>query len=84
MRRATEAMGHKTASAYGYATHAKPQGFIIRPPLLNTNKKCFSEEHGFNEATNRTDTTYKAGSTAVEGRRVPALPRRSPPTHTLT
>ena len=35
MRRAT---GHKIASAYGYATqHAKPQGFIIRPPLLTTN-----------------------------------------------
>ena len=29
-------MGHKTASAYGYATHTNPQGFIIRPPLLTT------------------------------------------------
>ena len=34
MRRAAEATGHKTASAYGYAIHTKPQGFIIRPPLL--------------------------------------------------
>ena len=31
-------MGHKTASAHGCATHTKPQGFIIRPPLLTTNK----------------------------------------------
>ena len=37
MRRATEATGHKTARAYGYATHIKPQGFIIRPPHLTTN-----------------------------------------------
>ena len=36
-RRATDAMGHKIASAYGYATHTKPQGFIIRPPLQTTN-----------------------------------------------
>jgi hypothetical protein len=37
--RATDATGHKIASAYGYATrHTKPQGFIIRPPLLTTNK----------------------------------------------
>ena len=37
MRRATDATGHKIASAYGYATQhklTKPQGFIIRPPLL--------------------------------------------------
>ena len=34
-------MGHKIASAYGYATHTKPQGFIIRPPLLTTNKVVF-------------------------------------------
>ena len=26
------------ASAYGYATRTKPQDFIIRPPLLTTNK----------------------------------------------
>ena len=26
--------GHKTASAYVYATHIKPHGFIVRPPLL--------------------------------------------------
>jgi hypothetical protein len=33
MRRATDATGHKIASAYGYATqHTKPQGFIISPP----------------------------------------------------
>jgi hypothetical protein len=39
MRRATDATGHKIASAYGYATqHTKPQGFVIRPPLLTTNK----------------------------------------------
>ena len=37
-RRATDAMGHKIARAYGYATHTKPQGFISRPPLLTTNK----------------------------------------------
>jgi hypothetical protein len=37
MRRATDAMGHKIASAYGYATHTKPQGFFIHPPLLATN-----------------------------------------------
>jgi len=30
-RRATNAMGHKIARAYGYATHTKPQGFISRP-----------------------------------------------------
>ena len=36
-RRATDAMGHKIARAYGYATHIKPQGFIIRPPLQTTN-----------------------------------------------
>ena len=37
--RATDATGHKIASAYGYATrHTKPQGFIIRPPLLTTYK----------------------------------------------
>ena len=36
-RRATDAMGHKAASAHGYATHTNPQGFIIRPPLLTTN-----------------------------------------------
>jgi hypothetical protein len=36
---ATDATGHKIASAYGYATqHTKLQGFIIRPPLLTTNK----------------------------------------------
>jgi hypothetical protein len=40
----------------------------------------FSEEHGFNEATNKTNTTYKAGSTVGEGRRAPALPRRPQPT----
>ena len=29
----------RPASAHGYATqHTKPQGFIIRPPLLTTNK----------------------------------------------
>ena len=44
MRRATEATRHKTASASGYAygctqhIYTKPQGFIIRPPLLTTNK----------------------------------------------
>ena len=37
-RRATDAMRHKTARAYGYATHIKPQGFTSRPPLLTTNK----------------------------------------------
>jgi hypothetical protein len=36
----TDATGHKIASAYGCATqHTKPQGFIIRPPLLTTQKK---------------------------------------------
>ena len=39
---ATDATGHKIASAYGYdysyaTQHTKPQGFIIRPPLLTTN-----------------------------------------------
>ena len=38
MRRATDAMRHRTARAYGYATHIKPQGFTSRPPLLTTNK----------------------------------------------
>jgi hypothetical protein len=33
-RRATDAMGHKIARAYGFATHTKPQGFISRLPLL--------------------------------------------------
>ena len=46
MRRATEATGHKTASAYGYATHTKPQGFIIRPPLLTTNKVSMPASQG--------------------------------------
>jgi hypothetical protein len=32
-RRATDATGHKIATQ-----HTKPQGFIIRPPLLTTNK----------------------------------------------
>jgi hypothetical protein len=32
------------------------------------------------EATNITDTTYKAGSTVGEGRQALALPRRSQPT----
>ena len=43
-RRATDAMGHKAASAYGYATHTNPQGFIIRPPLLTTNKAFLRSE----------------------------------------
>ena len=30
-RRATDAMGHKIARAYGYATHIKPQGFTSPP-----------------------------------------------------
>jgi hypothetical protein len=39
MRRATDATGHNIASAYEYTTqHTKPQGFIIRPPLLTSNK----------------------------------------------
>ena len=33
-----DAMRHKTARAYGYATHIKPQGYTSRPPLLTTNK----------------------------------------------
>ena len=47
-------MGHKTASAYGYATHTytKPQGFIIRPPLLTTNTVCLGE-------TKMTDLLHK-------------------------
>ena len=40
-RRATDAMRHKTARAYGYATHIKPQDFTSRPPLLTTNKVFF-------------------------------------------
>ena len=43
-------------------------------------KLLFYEEHGFNEVTNITDTTYKAGSLVGEGRRAPALPRRPQPT----
>jgi hypothetical protein len=38
---ATKATGHKTASPKGTSvrnTYTKPQGFIIRPPLLTTNK----------------------------------------------
>ena len=34
-RRATEATGHMTASAYDCAPHAEPPGFTIRP-LLST------------------------------------------------
>jgi hypothetical protein len=45
MRRATDATGHKIASAYGYATqHTKPQGFIISPPAPTFK---FSAQPGF-------------------------------------
>jgi hypothetical protein len=36
MRRATDATGHKIATQ-----PTKPQGFIIRPPLLTSNKKKY-------------------------------------------
>jgi hypothetical protein len=44
---ATKATGHKTASPKGTCTsvrntYTKPQGFIIRPPLLTTNKFLLS------------------------------------------
>ena len=44
---ATKATGHKTASPKGTCTsvrntYTKPQGFIIRPPLLTTNKILLS------------------------------------------
>jgi hypothetical protein len=40
-RRTTEATGYMymtVTSAYDYASHAEPQGFIIRPLLPPTNK----------------------------------------------
>jgi hypothetical protein len=54
MRRATDATGHKIASAYGYAyatQQTNPQGFrpafIIRPPLQTTNNKVLEEDGPF-------------------------------------
>ena len=50
MRRATEATGQKTASAYGYATHTKSRKALsFAPPLPNYQEFFFNPAQYINE-----------------------------------